>query len=258
MLSHIFEAMKVFRFFFTIYALLWFVVVMLLIFPFVVLATFFGRIRGGNMIYRLCMMWGDIWFAMIGIWVQKIYEVPKEKNQQFVYVANHISYLDTPVLVKAFRHPLRPLGKVEMVKIPVFGFIYKNAIVTVDRSSAENRTKSIATLKAIIRKGISILVFPEGTFNMTDKPLKEFYNGAFRVAIETQTPIKPVLFLDTFDRMPYTSLFSLNPGKCRIVYLAPIEVGQFSLDEEEALKKKVYDVMEEKLLAYQASWIATK
>ena len=80
-----------------------------------------------------------------------------------------------------------------MSKVPVFGFIYRNAIVTVDRSSTGNRAKSVRILKSIIKKGISVLVFPEGTFNMTNQPLKEFYDGAFRVAIETQTPVKPVL-----------------------------------------------------------------
>ena len=50
------------------------------------------------------------------------------------------------------------------------------------------------------------MVFPEGTFNMTTQPLKEFYDGAFRVAIETQTPVKPVLFLDAYSRMHYESI----------------------------------------------------
>src|SRR5690606_24017645 len=100
----------------------------------------------------------------------------------------------------------------------------KNAIVTVDRSSIQNRAESIRILKSILSKGISVVVFPEGTFNMTNKPLKEFYDGAFRLAIETQTPIKPVLFLDTYSRMHYNSIFAMTPGKSRIVYLDEISV----------------------------------
>lgn len=228
---------------------------MLLIFPFVMIASLFGKITGGNMVYRLCVLWGDIWFALIFIRIKKIYESPLNKNNQYIFVANHISYLDTPVLVKAFRQPLRPLGKIEMAKIPIFGFIYRNAIVTVDRSSSENRTESLKKLKYIISKSISVLVFPEGTFNMTHQPLKEFYSGAFRLSIETQTPIKPVLFLDTFDRMPYTSLFSMNPGRCRIVYLNEINVQGKTLDDLENLKTEIYNIMQEKLIAYHASWI---
>ena len=88
------------------------------------------------------------------------------------------------------------------------------------------------------------MVFPEGTFNETNRLLKDFFNGAFKIAIETKTPIKPVLFLDTFDRMPYTSLFSLNPGKCRVVYLPEVEVNDYNIEDVELLKQTVYQMME--------------
>ena len=134
------------------------------------------------------------------------------------------------MIPKAYRQPIRPLGKVEMSKVPVFGFIYRNAIVTVDRSSAANRSNSVRLLKSILGKGISVLVFPEGTFNMTTQPLKNFYDGAFKVAIETQTPIKPVLFLDAYRRLNYKSIFSLTPGRSRILYLEeiPVQKNQYA------------------------------
>jgi 1-acyl-sn-glycerol-3-phosphate acyltransferase len=142
-----------------------------------------------------------------------------------------------------------------MAKVPVFGFIYRKAIVTVDRSSADNRFHSVQILKSILRKGISILVFPEGTFNMTNQPLKEFYDGAFRIALETGTPIKPVLVLDAYSRMNYKTVFSLNPGHCRIVYLDEIPVDGLTLSDAAKLKEKVFVVMKEKLEKYGADWI---
>jgi 1-acyl-sn-glycerol-3-phosphate acyltransferase len=122
----------------------------------------------------LCRLWADIWFFLIFIWHKKIFEAPHDKSKPFIFVSNHISYLDAAIIPKAYRQPIRPLGKVEMSKVPVFGFIYRNAIVTVDRSSATNRANSIRVLKSLIKKGISVMVFPEGTFNMTTKPLKDF------------------------------------------------------------------------------------
>lgn len=208
--------------------------------------------------YRLCSIWSDIWFSLIFIRTKKIDDHLFNKNEKYIIVPNHLSYLDIPVLVNVFRKPLRPLGKEEMIRIPLFGFLYKKVAVTVDRSSAENRTKSLNTLKSVIGKGISILVFPEGTFNMSDRPLKEFYNGAFRVAIETQTRIKPVLFLDTFDRMHYGSVFSFTPGKCRVVYLPDIEVDGLTIGDLEALKQTTFDAMASKLLDYHASWIGKR
>ena len=249
--------LKPLQFLYNIYAFVSFVAIMLLIFPFVIIASFSGRIKGGNMILRLCTIWADIWFPIVFISVKKIYESPHNKKKQYIFVTNHISYLDSALLVKAYRQPIRPLGKVETGKLPLFGFIYRNAIVSVDRSSAENRITSIRLLRSIISKGISVLVFPEGTFNMTNKPLKEFYDGAFRLALETHTPIKPVLFLDTYDRMNYQGLLSLTPGKCRIVYLDEIPVKDLTIKDAQSLKQKVYELMEKKLIDYKATWVTT-
>jgi len=246
--------LKILKHIYSIYALIVFVAIMLLIFPFAFIASFFGRIKGGNMVMRLCMLWADLWFPLIFIWHSKKYEVPHDKSKAYIFVTNHISYIDAAIIPKAYRQPIRPLGKIETSKVPVFGFIYKNAIVTVDRSSAEHRANSVRVLKSLIKKGISVLVFPEGTFNMTTKPLKEFYDGAFRVAIETQTPIKPVLFLDAYKRMPYESLFLMTPGQSRIVYLDEIPVSGYSLNDISMLKEKVYNIMEEKLVEYDAAW----
>jgi len=250
--------LKPFHFLYWLYAVVLFVAIMLLIFPFVITASFFGRIRGGNMIFRLCMLWADIWFLLVFIRVKRIYESQHDKLKPYIFVTNHISYLDAAIIVKAYRQPLRPLGKVEMSKVPIFGFIYRKAIVTVDRSSADNRADSVRILKSIISKGISVLVFPEGTFNMTHQPLKDFYDGAFRVAIETQTPVKPVLFMDAYARLGYESIFLLNPGLCRIVYLDEIPVDGFTINDIALLKEKVFRIMEDKLLQYEASWIRKK
>ena len=235
---------------YSVYAFIIFLVIMLLLFPFSILASFLGRIKGGNLMMRLCMLWADLWFFLIGMPHRRIFEAPLDKRKSYIFVSNHISYLDAAIIPKAIRQPVRPLGKVEMSRIPVFGFIYRNAIVTVDRSSAANRAKSVRILTSLIHKGISVLVFPEGTFNMTNGPLKEFYDGAFRVAIENQTPVKPVLFLDAYRRMPYESLFRMSPGRSRILYLAEVPVEGMTIADVGRLKENVYRIMEEKLIAY--------
>lgn len=241
---------------FTIYAFLIFIGFLLLIFPVVVVASFFGRIRGGNFIYKLCHLWADFFLFMTGIFHRNIYEVPHDRKKQYVFVFNHISYIDIPVLLKTIRRQqFRVLGKAEMAKIPLFGFIYRSAAVMVERGDAEKRAKSVIQLKSVLKKGISIVIAPEGTFNMTHKPLKEFYDGAFKIAIETQTPIKPVLFLDAYDRMHYGSIFSMQPGRSRSVYLEEIPVEGLGLEDVAMLKEKVYKIMEEKLTSYNASWI---
>lgn len=249
--------LKPLQWLYCIYALLLFIGIMLLFFPFMLIASLFGRITGGNMIYRLCMLWGDIWFFLIFIFHRNHYEQPADKNKQYIFVANHISFLDATIIVKAIRRPIRALGKTEMGRVPVFGFIYKYAVVRVDRGDAMDRAKSVRNMKSVLKKGISIIVFPEGTFNMTPNPLKDFYDGAFRVAIETQMPVKPILFLDSYDRMHYKSIFSLNPGRNRVVYLEEVPVEGLTQKDVGALKQKVYELMDRKLREYGASWIKT-
>ena len=240
---------------YNVYAVVLFVALMFPVFLFAVPVSFLGNIRGGNLIYKACRLWADVWFALIFIQHKNIYEEPLNNHQSYIFVTNHISYLDSAILVKTFRQPLRALGKMEMAKVPVFGFIYRKAIVTVDRRSPEHRIRSVQILKSILRKRISVLVFPEGTFNTTHRPLKEFYDGAFRIAIETGTAIKPVLFLDSYERMPYEKLFSINPGINRCVFLEEVSTEGLSSKDVGFLRDKVYALMESKLLSYRASWI---
>lgn len=241
---------------FTVYAFFIFLAFLLLIFPVVIMASFFGKIRGGNFIYKLCHLWADYFLFMIGIRHRNLYEAPHDRSKHYVFVFNHISYMDIPFLLKTIRRQqIRILGKAEMSKIPLFGFIYRSAVVLVERGDPEKRAKSVLQLKSILNKDISIVIAPEGTFNMTHKPLKEFYDGAFKIAIETQTPIKPVLFLDAYDRMRYESIFSITPGRSRSVYLQEIPVHGLTLKDVDFLRENVYKIMEEKLIAYKASWI---
>ena len=226
---------------------------MLLIFPFIIIASFFGKMAGGNFIYKLCSLWADLWMFLAGISHHNIYESPHDDSLQYIFVCNHISYIDGPVMVKALRQKL--LGKAEMVKVPLFGFIYKYAVVLVDRKDAAQRMQSVNTLRSILNRKISVFIFPEGTFNTTHQPLKEFYNGAFRIAIETQTAIKPLLFLDAYDRLNYKSIFSLTPGKSRAVFLKETPTIGVTIEDLPILKNKIYRQMEDALIKYKASWI---
>lgn len=241
---------------YTLYALFWFAFFTLLAFPFVVLFSFFGKRRGGNLIWFMAKIWADIWYFLLGIHHENIFESTYDPARNYIFLANHISYMDIPCLFKAIRkQPFRMLGKEEIKKIPVFGFIYSRGAVMVDRGSVERRAKSVRILKSLLKHHISIGIFPEGTFNETGEPLKSFYDGAFRIAIETGTPVKPILFLDNYSLMDHRSLLGLKHGKSRAVFLEEISPDGYSLKEVSRYKQKVFEVMESKLIAYGASWV---
>jgi 1-acyl-sn-glycerol-3-phosphate acyltransferase len=237
---------------YALYAMILFVIIMFLVFPFVIIGSFFGKIKGGNIVMHLARFWADLWLFLLGIYHIRVVEQEMREHQPYVFVSNHNSYMDIPQMLKSIRRPLRILGKAEMGKVPIFGFIYNAAVVPVVRGSAENRARSVKTLKSVLSHEISIYIAPEGTFNMTDQALIPFYDGAFRLAIETQTPIKPLLYLDAVNRLHWKSVFSFTPGKLRTVYLEEISPVGHTV---ESLKQQVFELMEKKLQSYQAVWI---
>ena len=212
----------------------------------------FGKSKLSNRILRVCRFWARIWYLFIGIKHKEIYEAHHNFGRPHIFVANHNSYMDIPPIVQLKHQPIRPLGKFESSKIPVFGWVYKAAVIMVDRSSPEKRAQSLRNLKAALHKRISIFIFPEGTFSMTnEQPLKSFYNGAFKLAIEMQIPIQPLLMIDAVDRLHYNSVFTLTPGLNRVVYLKTIDVSKYTMNDIEILKEKVYQLMDEGLRRYR-------
>ena len=244
------------RIVFTLYAFTSFLVIMVLLLPVVVVASLFGKVKGGNVIYDCCRAWAGSWLFLVGIRHRNLFAVPHDTFRQYIFLSNHTSYLDVPIMMRAIRRQhFRVLGKAELGNIPVFGYIFKRAAVSVDRGNADNRAKSVLTLKSIIRKNISVFIFPEGTFNESGRPLKDFYDGAFRIAVETQTPLKPILILDAWDRFRPGNLLSLTPGRSRAVFLEETSTDGLQVKDVPALKEKIFRQMEEALLRYKAGWI---
>jgi 1-acyl-sn-glycerol-3-phosphate acyltransferase len=247
---------KFLSFIYSLYVGILFIIFTILVLPIIFLSVALPPKKRGDAIYSLCRFAFDLMFILSGIRHKNIIESNGLSKAPMVYVYNHISYLDAIIIVKTIRHhSIRALGKVEITSIPVIGYIYKQAVITVKRESPEDRKRSVEKMKQAIKEGSSIIIAPEGTFNMTDKPLSKFYDGAFRIALQTRTPITPVLLLDTFRRMHYDTIFSLTPGRSRSVLLDPIPVDDFKEDEVERLREHVYQVMEKALIRYNASWL---
>ena len=209
-----------------------------------------NNIAARRTIYKIIRYWAKVWLWLTGLSLEIIGQKPPGKR--YIIVANHISYLDTVVVFSGLPGYFRALGKKEFSKIPVMGFLYKQIVIMVDRSSKYSRAKSMRLMWRVLKKESDILIFPEGTFNETGKPLKEFYDGAFRLAITTQTPVFPVIFPDTEDRWHYSAWWKVWPGRNRVVYLEPVEVKGMVIEDLPALKQQVYSAMEAALIKYRA------
>lgn len=248
-------------FFYSLWAYAWFFLLALIsVWVFVFILTFVRK-NPGRALYRWCYWYDVIW----SFFCFTHYEVTGREyynpNKAYVITSNHKAVGDMFLMVNALHHVnYRPLSKVELKDIPVLGFLFSKTLLFVDRSDPESRKNSIQIMKEkLSQENISILIFPEGTRNRTPNPLKDFYDGAFRVAIECQVPVMPMVMLDT-DVITPQNTWLLYPGKkltCH--FLPPIETTGMSLDDMNSLKETVYHQMEEvvtkhwqKTRAYQA------
>jgi len=236
---------KILQPFYTAYVLATFVASLIIAFPFFLIIGSFDTAGARKIITSIVQYWAKGWLFLVGMPIKPSGIFPKQKK--FVIVANHISYLDTVNIYAAIPEYFRTLAKKEMVKIPVFGFVYKQLAILVDRSSAESRSKSMRLMWRQLRQECHILIFPEGGFNETDQTMEKFYDGAFRLAINAQTPILPLVFPDTVRRWYHGSWWKLWPGKNRAVFLHPVYVNGLTIEDLPELKEKVRQAMTEKL-----------
>ncbi len=229
--------------FYTGYIVLSFLVSLVLAFPFFLITGWINTSASGKISYRLVHYWSRCWLYLIGMPVKITGSFPKEKK--FVIIANHISYLDTLNIYAVVPEYFKTLARREMAAIPVFGMIYRQLTILVDRSSHESRTKSLRLMWKQLKEETHIALFPEGSFNETGAVLKDFYDGAFRLAVNTQTPILPIIFPDTEKRWHYSAWWKLTPGKNRAFILPPIDVVGKDIS---AIKEEAFLRMKESLL----------
>jgi 1-acyl-sn-glycerol-3-phosphate acyltransferase len=230
------------RYLYVVWCITTFIAFFLLLFPFFILLSLF-RAWGRKAIWQLIRGWSYVWFFLIGMRARRVYRQRPVKGRNYIVVANHVSYIDTPLIFRTIPFFVRPLAKKELAKIPLFGFLYKQMAVLVDRNDSASKYKSIHMLRRALQREGSIFIFPEGTFNETEEPLKFFYDGAFRLALKTRTPILPVIFPDSVKRWHYSSLWKWSPGIARAVFLPEVPVEGFEPNDIAGLKKKVFDMM---------------
>jgi len=168
-------------------------------------------------------------------------------GKAYIYVSNHTSFLDLPGIRMTIPGQFRPLAKKELLKIPIFGWIARNATIIVDRSSSQSRKKSIDRLKIALAEGISILLFAEGTQNRSTEILQPFHDGAFRIAVDTQQPIIPMVVIGAGRLMPPGTI-NLRPGRITIVVDQAIETVGLTADDVATLKQQTFDRMKELIL----------
>lgn len=170
-----------------------------------------------------------------------------DRKQQYVVVANHSSIIDIMLSYVAVPLPMMFIGKESLARIPVFGWIYRASNILVERTSLESRRGVLPKAKAEIARGRSICIYPEGTSKHITKRLIPFKDGAFVIAIDCGIPILPVTFLDNCHLFPSEKPHQGHPGIVRAVIDDPIETSGMTIEDKEALKQRVFDILDSRL-----------
>lgn len=237
--------MKLFKYPFWLLYRIWFYLLVLLpiimLFP-LILITILSE-KTYLLFFKIARFWAR--FILIGMGFR--FEIKGTENfeagKSYMLVANHTSMTDIMLMLLAVKnHPFVFVGKKELIKIPIFGFIYKRVCILVDRENSKSRFAVFEQAQNRINQGLSICIFPEGGVPDESVVLDEFKDGAFRIAIEHQLTIIPITFYDNKKRFSYT-FFSGSPGKMRAKVHAPISTIGKAMNDKNLLKQEVRDII---------------
>lgn len=190
--------------------------------------------------------WARLLFTFIGVPFSVKYKAILDLNRQYIFTPNHFSYLDIAAM-GLNRHNTIFVGKNDMENIPLFGFMYKNLHITVDRTKLKSRyTSMLRTLEAL-DEGKSLVIFPEGGIVTEKDPvIGRFKDGAFRASIEKQIPIVPVTIPFNWIILP-PDKFLLTWRPLKVIFHEPIEPSGYSIEQVDELKHRVRNIIETEL-----------
>lgn len=217
----------------------------LILFPFLFISIL--REEWYPIFFKLARFWAYIILFGMGFIPIIKKGVQFKKGESYMIVANHTSMIDIMLMLFITKDPVVFVGKKELSKIPLFGFIYKRTCILVDRNNSQSRRAVFNSAQQKINLGYSICIFPEGGVPSDESIiLDDFKDGAFRLAIEHKIPIAPVTFHDNKKLFSYT-FFSGGPGKMRVMLHPLISTSNFSIEMKKELNKKTHAIILEEL-----------
>jgi 1-acyl-sn-glycerol-3-phosphate acyltransferase len=223
-----------------IWALFVFASTMFVFFPFYLVCFLIPDPQKTRYHRFISRIWMGLFLFLVGVTFRVTGKDIFDTLETAVIVCNHNSLIDIPVSTPFLARANKTIAKKSFVYVPLFGWIYQFASVIVDRKNNESRRKSYEEMKRVLDNGLDMLIYPEGTRNKTNNPLKSFYDGAFRLSVDTGKPIVPVVILNTKRILPAKPLLFLRPGNIILNILPSISpIGHTT----ETLKKLVFDIM---------------
>jgi 1-acyl-sn-glycerol-3-phosphate acyltransferase len=213
----------------------------LYLFPFLVVALLLPN--GYRAVFWMARnIWAPWVLLGMGFWPVVKHHPLADTRQAYLLIANHASYIDPFLMLRAWKKPFVFVGKKELVAIPLFGYLYKRAAIMVDRSSSKSRFGVYGRASQQLNQGYSVCIFPERNYLDESILLNPFKRGAFKLAIEHQLPVLPMAFYDCKRKMPWYTYYG-HPGTLRVQSFAPISTQGLNEDDLPQLQEQAYQTL---------------
>lgn len=237
--------MKLINRIYSIYGLIIFLGYYICSHPFIVL---FLKLNKKPAVHWIIKSWGHVVTNTLGLHVHRIKKFEGSFPEKAIYCANHTSYFDIPCLFVTAPEKFTIVGKSELNKVPLFGYMFQRMYIPVNRKSAKGRYETYKRATNAIDEGKSVIFYPEGTIPRDAGPtLHRFKDGPFKIAIEKQIPIVPVTIPYNWIILPDNRRYLLTNHRCEVIYHEPVPTEGLTIDDMPLLKEKTFNVIQKEL-----------
>ncbi len=198
------------------------------------------------------------WFRRLGMAMTKVNpawqteitgETIDDARRPYVVVSNHLSNADIPI-ISCLPWEMKWVAKAALFKVPVSGWMMRLAgDIPVDRKDKKSRAQVLVMAKQYLDDRCSVMFFPEGT-RSRDGRLHRFSDGAFRLAINAQVPILPLVLDGTRETLPKNS-WKFGTARVKLKVLPPIPTAGLTADDTAALREQVRGAIVAQLAAWR-------
>lgn len=205
-----------------------------------ILVSFFSKT--GDAVHLVARIWGRslLWGSTIPVTLKGVEHIDPARS--CIFMSNHQSNFDIPVLLSGLPAQFRWLAKAELFKIPIFGRGMRGAgYISIDRSDRRSAFASLARAAKTIREGTSVMIFPEGT-RSAHGTLLPFKKGGFVLAVDAGVPVVPLVIQGTWSIMPKTG-WLIRPQPVSITLLEPIQSSDYTRKTKNDLMERVRQAM---------------
>ncbi|MBC2710141.1 MAG: 1-acyl-sn-glycerol-3-phosphate acyltransferase [Desulfosarcina sp.] len=224
----------------TVIIVLWIIPATVVIASTVIICSFFSRT--GNGPHLLARFWANsiLWVSRVKVTVTGAEKLDPDRS--YIYMPNHQSNADIPLLLGQLPVQFRWLAKAELFKIPIFGRAMRGVgYISIDRSNRKSAFESLDRAARTIRNGTSLLIFPEGT-RSRDGRILPFKKGGFVLSVDSGVPVVPIIIKGTRHIIP-KGHFMIRPAPVTMEILDPVETAGYTRKTKDQLLERIRTIL---------------